>query len=53
MASNQDGHDKRELKQRSVAGSFLFKYPDGDETRAQVALFRRSGDVRTYQYDLT
>ncbi|KAI0168908.1 nagb/rpia/CoA transferase-like protein [Hypoxylon sp. FL1284] len=43
---------KTELKKRAVAGSFLFRFPDGDENRAQVALFRRSGKVRTYQHKL-
>ncbi len=52
MASNRDAHDKHEIKKRDVAGSFLFRYPDGDESKAQVALFRRSGAVRTYQYEL-
>ncbi|KAI5923450.1 translation initiation factor eIF-2B subunit family protein [Camillea tinctor] len=40
------------LKKRTVAGSFLFKIPQGDEKRAKVALFRRSGEVRTYQHKL-
>lgn len=48
MASNERG----ELKRRSVAGSFLFKVPDGDENHPQVALFRRSGKVSTYQHKL-
>lgn len=36
-------------QKRTVAGSFLFRYPDGDEKAAQVALFRRSHEVRSYQ----
>ncbi|KAK7754522.1 hypothetical protein SLS62_003542 [Diatrype stigma] len=52
MASSQEGHSKGEIKKQSVAGSFLFRFPDGDEKKAQVALFRRSGDVRTYQHKL-
>ncbi|RYP55109.1 hypothetical protein DL768_000228 [Monosporascus sp. mg162] len=52
MASSRNGNDKPELKKRAVAGSFLFRYPDGDEKKAQVALFRRSGAVRTYQHKL-
>ncbi|KAI1134216.1 nagb/rpia/CoA transferase-like protein [Hypoxylon sp. FL0543] len=52
MASNNATGGKGGLKKRSIAGSFLFKLPDGDETRAQVALFRRSGKVSTYQHKL-
>ncbi|KAI1501346.1 translation initiation factor eIF-2B subunit family protein [Biscogniauxia marginata] len=40
------------IKKRAVVGSFLFKIPHGDEKQARVALFRRSGDVRTYQHKL-
>ncbi|KAI1848847.1 hypothetical protein JX265_001177 [Neoarthrinium moseri] len=46
MASGQP------IKKRAVAGTFLFRYPEGDPTRAEVALFRRSGKVRTYQHKL-
>ncbi|OTA52771.1 translation initiation factor eIF-2B subunit family protein [Hypoxylon sp. EC38] len=49
MASN---NGKGGLKKRSIAGSFLFKLPNGDETQAQVALFRRSDKVSTYQHKL-
>lgn len=54
MASNLEGGQQgtRNLKKRAVAGSFLFRYREGDRTRADVALFRRSGEVRTYQYEL-
>ncbi|KND92623.1 Methylthioribose-1-phosphate isomerase [Tolypocladium ophioglossoides CBS 100239] len=39
------------LEQRAVAGSFIFKYPDDNpDARPQVALFRRSAAVRTYQH---
>ncbi|KAJ2996782.1 hypothetical protein NUW58_g863 [Xylaria curta] len=40
------------IKKRVVAGSFLFKIPDGDDKQARVALFRRSNKVRTYQHKL-
>ncbi|KAI3324426.1 translation initiation factor eIF-2B subunit family protein [Xylariaceae sp. AK1471] len=40
------------IKKRAVAGSFLFKIPNGDDKQARVALFRRSGKVRTYQHKL-
>lgn len=39
-------------KKRVVAGSFLFKFPNGDHKQARVALFRRSGKVSTYQHKL-
>ncbi|KAI1131116.1 hypothetical protein F5Y10DRAFT_234282 [Nemania abortiva] len=40
------------IKKRVVAGSFLFRIPDGDDKQARVALFRRSGKVSTYQHKL-
>ncbi|KAK8052926.1 hypothetical protein PG996_012227 [Apiospora saccharicola] len=46
------------LKRREVAASFLFRFAPGDDDGAkkkgqvQVALFRRSGEVRTYQHKL-
>ncbi|KAK8131759.1 hypothetical protein PG984_008197 [Apiospora sp. TS-2023a] len=46
------------LKRREVAASFLFRFPPDDDGGAekkgqiQVALFRRSGEVRTYQHKL-
>ncbi|KAK6957210.1 hypothetical protein Daesc_002496 [Daldinia eschscholtzii] len=43
MASGDIAKGNKELKKRSVAGSFLFKLPHGDEKQAQVALFKRSG----------
>lgn len=52
MASSGATNDKKPLKRRAIAGSFLFKLPDGDEKQAQVALFRRSGKVSTYQHKL-
>ncbi|KAI0835004.1 nagb/rpia/CoA transferase-like protein [Hypoxylon sp. FL0890] len=52
MASNNVTSGKGGLKKRSIAGSFLFKIPNGDETQAQVALFRRSDKVSTYQHKL-
>ncbi|KAI0026228.1 translation initiation factor eIF-2B subunit family protein [Xylariomycetidae sp. FL0641] len=41
-----------EPTKRAVAGSFLFKIPEGDEKNAKVALFRRSAKVRTYPHKL-
>lgn len=35
-----------------IAGSFLFRFPNGDHKQARVALFRRSGRVNTYQHKL-
>ncbi|OTB09396.1 hypothetical protein M426DRAFT_6670 [Hypoxylon sp. CI-4A] len=52
MASSSTTDAKAPLKKRSIAGSFLFKLPNGDEKQAQVALFRRSGKVSTYQHKL-
>ncbi|KAI1772169.1 nagb/rpia/CoA transferase-like protein [Hypoxylon cercidicola] len=52
MASGHVTSGKEGIKKRSVAGSFFFKFPNGDEKQAQVALFRRSGKVRTYQHKL-
>ncbi|KAI1407703.1 nagb/rpia/CoA transferase-like protein [Hypoxylon sp. FL1857] len=52
MASNNATNEKGGLKKRSIAGSFLFKIPNGDETQAQVALFRRSDKVSTYRHKL-
>ncbi|KAI1760633.1 nagb/rpia/CoA transferase-like protein [Hypoxylon sp. FL1150] len=46
------GEKEQKITYRSVAGSFLFKFPNGDEKQAQVALFRRSADVRTYPHKL-
>lgn len=37
------------LQRRSVVSSFLFKYSDIHARAAEVALFRRSDKVRTYQ----
>ncbi|KAL9569641.1 hypothetical protein ACKAV7_006271 [Fusarium commune] len=38
------------LKHRDVATSFIFRFPaDGEAKKPQVALFRRSGHVNTYQ----
>ncbi|PNY25576.1 Methylthioribose-1-phosphate isomerase, partial [Tolypocladium capitatum] len=40
------------LERRAVASSFIFKYPDDNpDARPQVALFRRSGLVRTYRHE--
>ncbi|KAI1074228.1 nagb/rpia/CoA transferase-like protein [Whalleya microplaca] len=52
MSSTEPSKVEKEYKKRSVAGSFLFRFSDGDEKRAQVALFRRSDKVRTYQHKL-
>ncbi|KAK8084236.1 NUDIX domain-containing protein [Apiospora hydei] len=40
------------LKKREVAASFLFRNVLDDPRKVQVALFRRSGAVRTYQHKL-
>ncbi|KAI1758033.1 hypothetical protein F4782DRAFT_8863 [Xylaria castorea] len=40
------------VTKRGVAGSFIFKIPNGDVKQARVALFRRSSKVRTYQHKL-
>ncbi|KAK7942404.1 uncharacterized protein PG986_011517 [Apiospora aurea] len=40
------------LKKREVAASFLFRNVLDDPGKVQVALFRRSGAVRTYQHKL-
>lgn len=38
------------LQKRSVVSSFLYKFVDEDgQRKARVALFKRSGQVRTYQ----
>ncbi|KAI1655972.1 nagb/rpia/CoA transferase-like protein [Daldinia decipiens] len=50
MSSSDATKSKDGLKKRSVAGSFLFKFPHGDERKAQAALFKRSGKVSTYQH---
>ncbi|KAL7931507.1 hypothetical protein V8C35DRAFT_309693 [Trichoderma chlorosporum] len=40
-----------QLIKKPVAVSFIFQFPDGNETqRPRVALFRRSGEVNTYQH---
>ncbi|KAI0477918.1 translation initiation factor eIF-2B subunit family protein [Xylariaceae sp. FL0804] len=51
-ASDEPGRQDGVVTKRAVAGSFLFKLPDGDEKQAKVALFRRSAAVRTYQHKL-
>ncbi|KAI3397300.1 hypothetical protein diail_11032 [Diaporthe ilicicola] len=50
MASaGEDG--KPALQKRSVVSSFLYKFVDENgERKAKVALFKRSGQVRTYQH---
>lgn len=40
------------IKKKRVAGSFIFKIPNGDHTQAKVALFRRSNKVLTYAHKL-
>lgn len=50
MASVGDG-GKLALQKRSVVSSFLYKFVDENgERKAKVALFKRSGQVRTYQH---
>lgn len=49
MASAGEG-GKPALQKRSVVSSFLYKFVDENgERKAKVALFKRSGKVRTYQ----
>ncbi|KAI1092015.1 nagb/rpia/CoA transferase-like protein [Rostrohypoxylon terebratum] len=52
MASIDATSGRGELKKRSIAGSFLFKIPRDLDKPVQVALFRRSGKVSTYQHKL-
>ncbi|KAI1211133.1 nagb/rpia/CoA transferase-like protein [Annulohypoxylon truncatum] len=52
MASKEATSGNGGLKKRSIAGSFLFKIPNGIDKPVQVALFRRSGKVSTYQHKL-
>ncbi|POS69611.1 translation initiation factor eIF-2B [Diaporthe helianthi] len=50
MASAREA-GKPALQQRPVVSSFLYKFVDENgERKAKVALFKRSGQVRTYQY---
>lgn len=50
MASAGEG-GKPALQKRSVVSSFLYKFVDENgERKAKVALFKRSGQVRTYQH---
>ncbi|KAI0453021.1 hypothetical protein F5B21DRAFT_481278 [Xylaria acuta] len=44
--------ESQTVQKRAVAGSFIFKIPNGDNKQAQVGLFRRSSKVRTYQHKL-
>lgn len=47
-AASPDGA-KPPLKKRSVVSSFLYKFVQEDgQPKAKVALFKRSGQVRTY-----
>nr|WNZ75426.1 hypothetical protein [Trichoderma harzianum] len=40
-----------QLAKKAVAVSFIFQFPDGnDSNKPRVALFRRSGEVNTYQH---
>lgn len=49
MASPGEG-GKPALQKRSVVSSFLYKFVDENgQRKAKVALFKRSGQVRTYQ----
>ncbi|XDG05895.1 hypothetical protein ABKA04_005510 [Annulohypoxylon sp. FPYF3050] len=51
-ASTDATSGKVGLKKRAIAGSFLFKIPKDLDKPVQVALFRRSGKVSTYQHKL-
>ncbi|KAI0811788.1 hypothetical protein GGR55DRAFT_641823 [Xylaria sp. FL0064] len=52
MAASSTGQEAP-LEKRVVVGSFIFKIPDGDRAQAKVALFRRSGMVKTYKHKLS
>ncbi|KAL3479367.1 hypothetical protein BJX99DRAFT_222504 [Aspergillus californicus] len=39
-----------QLEKRSVVSSFIFHFPNGPSEKPQVALFKRSGKVNTYQH---
>ncbi|KAI0174298.1 hypothetical protein BJ166DRAFT_511727 [Pestalotiopsis sp. NC0098] len=48
------GSNGKPIKKRAVAATFLFRFADGsgNQEKAEVALFRRSAQVRTYQHKL-
>lgn len=48
-SSSSGDSSKPPLKKRSVVSSFLYKFVDENgERKPKVALFKRSGQVRTY-----
>ncbi|KAI1353878.1 hypothetical protein F5Y01DRAFT_275614 [Xylaria sp. FL0043] len=51
--SSSSSGQESPLEKRVVVGSFIFKIPDGDRAQAKVALFRRSGMVKTYKHKLS
>ncbi|KAL6851853.1 hypothetical protein J3F83DRAFT_757525 [Trichoderma novae-zelandiae] len=51
--SSSNTRKMSQLTECPVAVSFIFQFPGGDEARTpRVALFRRSGQVSTYQHKL-
>lgn len=47
---NDTGHGKSPLMKRAVVSSFLYKFVnENGQLKPKVALFKRSGQVRTYQ----
>ncbi|ETS74224.1 hypothetical protein PFICI_14090 [Pestalotiopsis fici W106-1] len=55
LESMASSNDKPIIKKRAVAATFLFRFNDSSSSKpgtAEVALFRRSSKVRTYQHKL-
>ncbi|KAJ4393826.1 hypothetical protein N0V93_003041 [Gnomoniopsis smithogilvyi] len=51
MATDGDNNGKPPLMKRSVVSSFLYKFTkENGERKAKIALFKRSGKVRTYPH---
>lgn len=49
MAMGAQSGGKPSLMKRSVVSSFLYKFvEENGERKAKIALFKRSGKVRTY-----
>lgn len=47
---NNNHSNKPPLEKRAVVSSFLYKFvQENGQTKPKVALFKRSGQVRTYQ----
>lgn len=48
--NNNNPNNKPPLEKRAVVSSFLYKFvQENGQTKPKVALFKRSGQVRTYQ----